>query len=171
MRHFRITFFRLKTSFLERDMNEKFRKKFLMFLYIASINGIHFKLFIDFSMNEKIITKLLEFQTSNLEYLAHTNWSKKSASGFLFFESITTRIGWSRFCDRPLFFFCNTALWVTKCLGIRCWVSDAKSVMQSHAKQTQRKFIENRVSGIHFMHRFRLSIYRLVLFPIPRADK
>jgi len=109
MRHFRITFFRCKTSFLERDMNEKFWKKCQMFFYVASINSTNFKVFHWFFNEWENNNEIAGIPDFKLEYLAHTNWSKKSASRFLFCEPITTRIGWSRFCDRPLF-FCNTVL-------------------------------------------------------------
>ena len=104
MRHFRITFFRLETSFLERDINEKFWKKFQIFLYVASISGINFKCFHWFFNEWKNNNEIAGIPDIKMEYLAHTNWSKKSASGFLFCEPMTTRIGsWSRFCDRPDF--------------------------------------------------------------------
>ena len=98
-------FFRLETSFRERDINQKFRKKLQMFLYAVSIDDIN-RFFNEWENNNEI-AGIPDFK---LEYLAHTNWPKKSASGFLFCEPITTRIGWSRFCDRRLFFVCNTVL-------------------------------------------------------------
>jgi len=105
MRHFQITFFQLRTSFLEWDINEKFWKKFQMFLYIASINGTNFKYFHWFFNERENNNEVAGIPDFKLEYLAHTNWSKKSASGFLFCEDINKRISWWRFGDGPLFFF------------------------------------------------------------------
>jgi len=106
MRYFRITFFRLKTSFLERDINEKFWKKFQMFPYVVSINGIDFTFFHWFFNEWENNNEIAGTPDFKLEYLAHTNWSEKSASGFLFCEPITTRVDLASATDH--FFFCNT---------------------------------------------------------------
>ena len=52
----KIVFLSLKTSLLAQNMNEKFCKKFQMFLVITSIDGV-LKFFIQNVTHEKIITK------------------------------------------------------------------------------------------------------------------
>ena len=54
-------------------MNEKFWKKFQMFLLIASFDGVNFKIFHQHITHEKIITKLQKLETLNL-YISATRF-------------------------------------------------------------------------------------------------
>jgi len=66
-----------------------------MFFWVASIYRVSFKIFfIDFFLVNK--NKITGIPDSKLENLAST-MSQGTPSGFLFYESVTTRIGWIRF--------------------------------------------------------------------------
>ena len=90
-------------------MNEKFSKKFQMFLVITFIDGVSFKIFhskLHTWKNNNQIAKNGNFEPL---YLGNPLWSRQSADVGFLYGSISITIYRSHFGCMD-FFFCNTVL-------------------------------------------------------------